>query len=284
MIVSEGFPVQTACRVLGVSESGYYAQRGRPLSVRAIRHIWLTDQIRRIHEVSRGTYGSRRVHAELTMGYGVSVGHNAVAMLMHRAGIAGLPGKRRYRRPVSQAPTAMDRVDRQFARNEPDHLWVTDITEHRTTEGKVYCAVVLDVFSRRVVGWSIDSNPTASLVTSALSMAITNRDPTNKTVIHSDHGTQYTSWVFTRRARESGLLPSMGSIGDCYDNAVIESFWARMQVELLNRQKWRTRIELANAIFDYLEIFHNRQRRHSSIGMHTPIEHELLHHNKQPAA
>ncbi len=156
-------------------------------------------------------------------------------------------------------------------------------TEHPTREGKVYCAVVLDTFSRRVVGWSIDSSPTATLVTSALGMAINNRHPTDETVIHSDQGTQYTSWAFTRRAQESGLLPSMGSIGDCFDNAMVESFWARMQVELLNRKRWKTRVELANAIFEYLEIFHNRQRRHSSIGIHTPIEYETIHRN-HPAA
>ncbi len=283
MIVAEGLPAQTACRVLGVSESGYYARRGRPPSARTIRHIWLTDLIRQIHTTSRGTYGARRVHAELTMGYGVMVGHNAVEMLMSRAAIAGLPGNRRPKRKTSGPPTALDLVDRQFARTEPDRLWVTDITEHPTREGKVYCAVVLDTFSRRIVGWSIDSSPTATLVTSALGMAINNRNPTDETVIHSDQGTQYTSWVFTRRAQESGLLPSMGSIGDCFDNAMIESFWARMQVELLNRKRWKTRVELANAIFEYLEIFHNRQRRHSSIGMHTPIEYETIHHN-QPAA
>jgi putative transposase len=283
VIVADGLPAQTACRVLGVSESGYYARRGRPPSQRAIRHVWLTDLIRQIHTASRGVYGARRVHAELTMGYGVAVGHNAVEMLMSRAGVAGLPGNRRRRRKIPGPPTAMDLVDRQFTRAEPDRLWVTDITEHPTREGKVYCAVVLDTFSRRVVGWSIDSSPTATLVTSALGMAISNRNPTDETVIHSDQGTQFTSWAFTRRAQESGLLPSMGSIGDCYDNAMAESFWARMQVELLNRKRWKTRVELANAIFEYLEIFHNRQRRHSSIGMHTPIEYETIHHN-QPAA
>lgn len=284
MIVGEGLPAQTACRVLTVSESGFYAWRSRPQSARAIRHVWLTDMIRQVHAASRGTYGAHRVHAELTMGYGITVGHNAVAMLMQRAGLAGLPGSRRRRRLVTLGATAADLVDRQFTRTEPDRLWVTDITEHRTREGKVYCAVVLDVFSRRVVGWSIDSTPTAHLVTSALGMAIGNRNPTDATVIHSDHGTQYTSWAFTHRARQSGLVPSMGSIGDCYDNAVIESFWARMQVELLNRQRWKTRIELANAIFDYLEIFHNRQRRHSSLEMHTPIEYERIHYQTQPVA
>ena len=139
----------------------------------------------------------------------------------------------------------------------------------------MYCAVVLDTYSRRVVGWSLDATQTAGLVTNALSMAIGNRRPQAGTVIHSDHGVQFTSWAFTKRALDSGLVPSMGSIGDCYHNAMIESFWGRMQTELLNRQRWRTRIELANAIFEYIEIFHNRRRRHSSLGMLTPIEFEL---------
>jgi transposase InsO family protein len=234
--------------------------------------------IREVHTASRGTYGAPRVHAELTMGYGIRVGRNAVELLMRRAGLKGLPGSRRPRRRIITGDTADDLVDRNFARTGPDQLWVTDITEHRTREGKVYCAVVLDVFSRRVVGWSIDSSPTSSLVTSALGMAINNRNP-DQTVIHSDHGTQYTSWAFTHRARQSGLIPSMGSVGDCFDNAVVESFWARMQVELLNRQCWRTRIELANAIFDYIEIWHNRQRRHSALEMRTPIEYERIHHS-----
>jgi putative transposase len=153
---------------------------------------------------------------------------------------------------------------------------VTDITEHPTREGKVYCCCVLDAYSRRVVGWSIDSSPTATLVTNALGMAIDNRGPAPGALIHSDHGTQFTSWAFTERAKRSGLLPSMGSIGDCFDNAVVESFWARMQVELLNRKRWKTRVELANAIFEYIEIFHNRRRRHSSLGMLTPIEYEKM--------
>jgi transposase InsO family protein len=156
-----------------------------------------------------------------------------------------------------------------------DFLMATD-TEHPTREGKVYCAVVLDVFSRRVVGWSIDASPTAALVTNALGMAIEERRP-DGTVIHSDQGTQFTSWAFTRRALDSGLMPSMGAVGSCYDNALIESFWSRMQVELLDRRIWRTRVELANAIFEYLEIFHNRQRRHSALGMLTPVEFETRH-------
>jgi transposase InsO family protein len=141
----------------------------------------------------------------------------------------------------------------------------------------VYCAVVLDAFSRRVVGWSISHNPTAALTCNALGMAIEQREAARgETIIHSDHGTQFTSWAFTERARKSGLVPSMGSIGDCYDNSMIEAFWSRMQVELLDTRRWKTRVELANAIFEYIEVFHNRRRRHSALGMRTPIEYELL--------
>ena len=201
------------------------------------------------------------------------VGHNAVALLMRRAGLAGVTGRPKWRH-AKPDQIAADLVDRQFSRSGPNQLWVTDITEHPTREGKLYCAVVLDSFSRRVVGWSIDATPTAALVTNALGMAIQTRTPPTGAVIHSDQGVQFASWAFTQRAKDSGLVPSMGSVGDCYDNAMIESFWSRMQVELLNRQRWRTRVELANAIFDYLEIFHNRQRRHSSLGMLTPIQFE----------
>ena len=272
-MATEGLSVQVACRVLGVSESGFYAWRKRPPSARAIRHAWLTDRIRQVHQASRGTYGARRVQAELVLGQGIGVGHQAVERLMRQAGIQGLSGRPRYRK-LSIAATATDRVGRQFARDEPDQLWVTDITEHPTREGKVYCAVLLDAFSRRVVGWSIDSAPSAALVTKALGMAIDTRRPTGPTVIHSDQGTQYTSWAFTRRALDSGLLPSMGAVGTCYDNALMEAFWSRVQIELLDRQVWNTRVELAGALFEYLEIFHNRQRRHSSLGMLTPVEFE----------
>jgi putative transposase len=272
-MATEGLPVKLACRVLQVSESGYYARRSRPPSLRSIRHVWLTDLIRQAHAASRGTYGIRRVHAELTLGHGVAIGHQAVEWLMRRAGIQGICGRPTFRR-VSGVATASDRVARQFHRDHPDELWVTDVTEHPTREGKVYCAVVLDAWSRRVIGWSIDSSPTTALVTNALGMAIDQRRPSESTVIHSDQGTQFTSWAFTRRAIDSGLLPSMGSVGDCFDNALMEAFWSRMQVELLDRQRWSTRVELANAIFEYLEIFHNRQRRHSSLGMVTPVEFE----------
>jgi transposase InsO family protein len=282
-MATEQLPVKLACRVLKVSESGYYARRSRPPSVRSVRHAWLTDLIRRAHFASRSTYGIRRVHAELTLGQGVAVGHQAVELLMRRAGIQGISGRPKFRR-VPGVVTAADRVERQFHRDNPDELWVTDVTEHPTREGKVYCAVVLDAWSRRVIGWSIDGSPSTALVTNALGMAIDQRRPSNSTVIHSDQGTQFTSWAFTRRAVDSGLLPSMGSVGDCFDNAVMEAFWSRMQVELLDRKRWSTRVELANAMFEYLEIFHNRKRRHSSLGMLTPVEFEARRRRSTTAA
>lgn len=276
MIAAGDLPVQVACRVLGVSEPGFYEQRNRPPSERAIRHAMLTDLIAQIHTESNGTYGIQRVHAELTLGRGVQVGHNQVELLMRRAGLQGVTGRRKWKR-IKPDNIATDLVERDFARHGPNQLWVTDITEHPTREGKVYCCVVLDTYSRRVVGWSIDSSQTAALVTNALGMAIDSRLGNSTeagTIIHSDQGVQFGSWVFTERAKDSGLLASMGSIGDCYDNSMIESFWSRMQVELLDRKKWNTRLELANAIFDYLEIWHNRKRRHSQLGWLTPIEFE----------
>jgi putative transposase len=194
-MAAEGLPVEVACRVLGVSESGYYAWRSRAASARAVRHDLLTEVIRKVHSDSGCIYGYRRVHAELTLGHGLTVGHEAVFLPMRRAGLEGISGRPRYRR-IPNAPTATDQVDRQFHRDDPDQLWVTDITEHPTREGKLYCAV-LEVFSRRVVRWSIDSAPTAALVTNALGMAIQQRQPAEGTVIHSDQGTQFTSWAFT---------------------------------------------------------------------------------------
>jgi putative transposase len=272
-MAADGLPIRLATRVLRVSVAGYYAWRTRAPSARAIRHVWLTDQIQQVHALSNGTYGARRVHAELTLGRGLVIGHGTVELLMARAGIRGVTGRPRWRRPRPDLLSA-DLVERNFARSGPNQLWVTDITEHPTREGKVYCAVVLDTYSRRVVGWSIDSAPTAALVTNALGMAIDTRTPPSGAVIHSDRGVQFGSWAFTDRAKASGLLPSMGSIADCYDNAMIESFWSRMQVELLDRRRWNTRIELANAMFEYLEIWHNRHRRHSALGWLSPVEFE----------
>lgn len=216
MIAAEDRPVQVACRVLGVSESGFYEQRSRPPSERAVRHAMLTGLITQIHAECHGIYGARRVHAELTLGRGVTVGHNQVELLMRRAGLQGVAGRRKWKR-IKPDTIATDLVERDFARSGPNQLWVTDITEHPTREGKVYCCVVLDTYSRRVVGWSIDASPTAVLVTNALGMAIDNRLAKTTeagTIIHSDQGVQGGSWAFTKRAKDSGLLASMGSIGD----------------------------------------------------------------------
>ncbi len=218
---------------------------------------------------SRGTYGYRRIHAELTMAMGIQVCERTVSVLMTRAGIHGLPGPARVRR-LRGVATAEDLVNRTFHRIRPNELWVTDITQHRTREGWLYCAAVLDAFSRRIVGWSIDSRQGSTLVVNALDMAIRNRRPEPGGIVHADHGTQFTSWVFGEKIRSAGLLPSFGTVGDGLDNAMMESFWSPMQTELLNRKRWKTRVELANAIFEYIEIFHNRQRRHSALGYRTP--------------
>jgi transposase InsO family protein len=275
----DGVRVRQACCALGVSTSGYYAWKTRAPSARSIRHAWLTDLIGQVHDASYGTYGQPRVSAELQSTHGVVIGRNTVALLMRRAGISGLPLRRRAKRVPAQK-TVTDLVKRQFTADGPNRLWVTDITEHPTREGKVYCCVVIDVFSRRVVGWAIDTAQRADLATNALGMAIDSRRPSPGAIIHGDHGTQFTSWAFTSRAKSAGLLPSLGTIGDPYDNAVVESFWGRMQVELLNRQRWRTRVELANAIFEYIEGFHNRRRRHSALGWASPLEFETEHRHQ----
>ncbi|WNM23305.1 IS3 family transposase [Demequina capsici] len=192
MIAAEGLPVQVACRVLAVSEAGLYEARKRAPSERSIRHAMLTDLIADIHQDCHGIYGARRVHAELTIGRGIAVGHGQVELLMKRAGLQGVSGRRKWRRSKPDT-IATDLVERDFTRSGPNQLWVTDITEHPTREGKVYCCVVLDAYSRRVVGWSIDASPTAALVTNALGMAIDTRLGRSGgagTIIHSDRGVQ----------------------------------------------------------------------------------------------
>jgi putative transposase len=283
-MAAQGFPVQVCCRVLAVSQSGFYAWRSRAPSARAIRHAWLTDAIRQVHAASRQTYGSRRVHAELTLGRGISVGYHAVELLMRRAGLQGVTGRPKFRRGLRPEATADDLVKRQFARAGCDQLWVTDITEHPTREGKLYCAVVLDACSRRVVGWSIDATPTAALVTNALGMAIESRRPAAGTLIHSDQGVQPGFLAFGRRLTDIGLVASMGTIGDALDNAVAESFFATLECELLDRHDWPTRQALRTAVFDFIEVFYNRQRRHSTLDYASPATYERQHTSPAPAA
>ncbi len=220
----------------------------------------------------------------MTLGLGLLMNLKRVARLMRQAGIQGLYRRRRRGCTVRDpdAQPSSDLVNRDFTVTEPNRLWVTDITEHPTAEGKVYCAAVLDAYSRLIVGWSIAEHMRTELVTDALGMAIIRRQPDkrpgdNRTILHSDHGCQYTSWAFGQRLRATGLLASMGTIGDCYDNAMMESFWGTMQLELLDTKAWQTRDELANAIFEWIECWYNPKRRHSSIGMHSPVTFETLH-------
>jgi putative transposase len=273
------FPITFLCRVLGVSASGFHAWCDRPPSARAREDAELTTTIRAIHTDSRGTYGSPRVHADLRLAHGIFCGRKRVARLMASAGLAGVHRRRRQGCTVRDphADAAADLVRRVFNITAPDRLWLADITEHPTWEGKVYLAVVLDAFSRRAVGWSIADHLRAELVCDALDMAVWTRRPTEGLIHHSDHGSQYTSYVFGRRLRDAGLLGSMGSVGDCYDNAAAESFFATLQTELLDSRSWPTRKMLANAIFEYLEAWYNPRRRHSSLGMLSPVQFEAVH-------
>ena len=267
------------CRVLKVSTSGYYEWRGRPASPREQDNTDLMKEIKEIHAGSRGTYGSPRVHAELVLGRGRHVNRKRVERLMRTAGLQGAY-RRRGRKNLVNAATEEDLVSRRFTVTAPDRLWLTDITEHPTKEGKLYCAAVMDAFSRRIIGWSIADHLRTELVLDALDMAVLRRRPDpQSTILHSDHGTQYTSWAFGRRLRNAGLLGSMGTVGDCYDNAMMESAWGTMQLELLDTRIWETREELANAIFEWIECWYNPKRRHSSIKMESPVTFEGHYHD-----
>ncbi|GAA2841627.1 hypothetical protein GCM10010471_25330 [Leucobacter komagatae] len=232
-LIDTGAPVETCCRLLGVSRQGYYRYRKRPTSATQLRGQWLTGLIREIHTAPRGTCGYRRIHAELTIGMEIPCSSRLISVLMAKSGIYGLPGPARVKR-LKGVATADDLVHRKLHRLSPDELWVADITEHPTREGKVFCAAVLDVCSRKIVGWAIDSKQDSTLVVNALDMALRSRTPDPGGIVHADHGVQFTSWAFAQKFRSAGLLSSFGSVGDALDNAMMESFWSSMQVELLN--------------------------------------------------
>lgn len=282
-LADDDVPVAVACRVLKVSESGYFEWRSRPPSARDLADAELISVIRDVHQTARGTYGIRRVRAELRLGRHLAVGYRRVAKLMRLAGLQGVHHRRWRSGGTGRLPAVFeDRVQRRFTANGPDQLWVTDITQHRTAEGWVYCAAVIDVYSRRCVGWSIADHLRTELVIDALDMARWRRHPTG-TIVHSDRGTQYTSWLFGTRMREAGLLGSMGKVASAFDNALMESFWGSMQIELLDRRAWQTRAELATTMFDWIEAFYNPTRRHSALGYLSPIDYETLH-AQHPAA
>jgi putative transposase len=276
-LAADGVLVAVACRVLQVSASGYYEWRGRPPSPRSLADAALITQIREIHTISRGTYGVPRVHAELRLGRGLRCGRKRVARLMRAERLQGVY-RRRGRRSRPAPPVHDDLVQRRFQADAPNRLWLTDITEHPTREGKVYCAAVLDVYSRRIVGWSIADHLRGELVVDALEMARwRRRPPPGQTVVHSDRGSQYTSWAFGHRLRTAGLLGSMGRVASALDNAMMESFFGTMQRELLDRQAWATRKQMASAIFEWIEAWYNPRRRHTSVGNISPVDYERLH-------
>jgi len=274
------YPIKTMCRLLGVSSSGWYAWSKRQPSPRSKQDAELSTAVRAAHTGSRGTYGVPRVHAELAAN-GIRIGRKRVARLMSRAGIAGVSRRRFVTTTVRdggrQAP---DLVDRNFAAEAPDRLWVADITYVPTWAGFLYLAVVLDAFSRRIVGWSMSTTLATQVVLDALNMALAKRRP--KDVIHhSDQGSQYTSIAFGLRCREVGVRPSMGSVGDAYDNAMCESFFATLECELLARCHFKTQAEARNEVFAFIEGFYNPRRRHSSIGYLSPVDYERQ--RQQPA-
>lgn len=261
------------CRALGVSPSGYYAWCEREPSERAKADAELTRKIHVIHEQSRSTYGVPRVHAVLAAD-GIFVGKKRVARLMKIAGLEGVSRRKKYKSTRDKdASPAPDLVERAFVATAPNQLWVADITYVPTWAGFLYLAVVLDVFSRRVVGWAMANHLRTELVVDALDMAVGQRQPS--TVIHhSDQGCQYTSVAFGLRCREVGVKPSMGSVGDAYDNAMCESFFATLECELLDRRRFKTIAEAEMAIFDFIEGFYNTRRIHSALDYRSPVEYE----------
>jgi len=262
------------CRLLGVSPSGYYAWLRRPRSKRAQANDALLAQIRAIHLRSRGTYGAPRVHAEL-LAMGRRVSRKRVARLMREAGLAGVSRRRRVCTTVRDGSgrQAPDLVQRNFTAERRDQLWVADITYIPTASGFLYLAVVVDVWSRRVVGWAMATHLRTELVLEALDMALARRRPRG-VIHHSDQGTQYTSLAFGQRCRIAGIRPSMGSVGDCFDNALCESFFATLECELLDRQRFGTPAEARAAVFEFLEGWYNTHRRHSALGYRSPMQFE----------
>lgn len=280
------YPVATQCRVLDVSASGYYAWLKRPPSPRAQTDEKLTARIRAIHQRSRGTYGRPRIHAELQE-EGVHVGGKRIARLMRRAGIAGVSRRKGFKTTVRDrdARPAPDLVERCFSAERPDQLWVADITHIPTYAGFLFLAVVLDVCTRRIVGWAMANHLRTELILDALNMALWQRRP-EQVIHHSDQGTQYTSIAFGARCREAGVRPSMGSVGDCFDNAMCESFFATLECELLDRRRFQTQAEARIAIFEFIEGWYNPHRRHSSIRYLSPANYErrIIQQPLQPAA
>lgn len=269
------FPVQLMCRMLGVSRSGYYDWKMRLPSSRSRENATLTSKIHEIYRRSRETYGSPRIHAELRA-LGTRCGRKRVERLMREAGLQGCmrgPKKRTTRRSGRAVP-ANDLLQRSFAATEVDKIWVADITYLTTREGFLYLAFILDVYSRRIVGWAMESHLRTELVVDALQMAVWRRKPAPGLVHHSDQGVQYTALSFAERLREVGITPSMGRTGSALDNAMAESFVSTLKAELMSNLEFPSRRAAKTAIFEYLETFYNTRRLHSSLGYRSPADFE----------
>lgn len=277
----EQLSVSLMCELLGVSESGYWAWKQRPPSDRELNDAWLSERIRAIHAGSSGRYGSPRVHAMLRR-EGIRVGEKRVARLMRAAGLQGAHRRRRKgcTIPVAGVEPFRDLVGRDFRPKTPNTVWAIDIKQTKTGEGWLYLAAVQDLFSRRIVGWSMASHMRSELVVDALQMAVTKRRPASGT-IHSDHGGQFVGLLFGQACHDAGIAQSMGAVGSCYDNAVAETFFATLTKEKLLHDRpsggWSTRAELRSAIFEYIEGFYNPTRLHSTLEMRSPTEYEADH-------
>ncbi len=269
------FPLTMMCRTLEVSRSGFYAWKKRNPSARQQENELLSKRIKQVHKESRGTYGSPRVHEELKA-QGFEVGRNRVARLMHEQGITGKPPKRFTRTTDSKHgfPVADNVLDRNFKVDNPDQVWATDISYVWTWEGWLYLAVVIDLYSRRVVGWSMANHLRTELVLNALKMALGHRLPASGMVHHSDRGSQYASHEYRNALKKRDIICSMSRKGNCYDNAVVESFFSTLKTELIYRRPWQSRKAAKMAIAEYIEVFYNRQRRHSYLGYISPVEFE----------
>lgn len=276
--------VRAMCEALGVAPSAYYAWRSRPESERGRADRRLLVEIRAVHRESRQTYGALRVHAELRA-RGVACGRNRVARLMREHGVRA---RRPKRRPPTATPTtpltpvAANVLDRAFEPDAPDRVWAADMTYIATDEGWLYLSVVLDLYSRRVVGWSAQPSLSRLGPVEALTSAVRDRRPAPGLVAHSDQGSQYTSDEYRALLRRHGLVASMSRRGNCHDNAPAESFFASLKSDLVRGRRFATHAEAHAALFDYIETFYNRRRRHSSLGYQTPDEYERQHHARQP--
>lgn len=265
------YAVRMMCRAMGVSRSGYYDWVSRPVSQRAQRHQALTEKIRYFHQVSRETYGSPRIRKDL-LESGERVGENTVALLMQRADIVPKT-VRKFRVTTNSRKTvpAPNRLEQQFTTAQPDQRWVSDITFIPTREGWLYLAVIIDLYSRAVIGWAMHKRMKTALVTDALKMALMRRKIRSPLLLHSDQGSQYAAADYRAMLAANGIECSMSRKGNCWDNAVAESFFHTLKTELVHHVDYRSRAKAKASIFEYIEVFYNRQRRHSHVGQMAPM-------------